>query len=82
MPAPGNSPNRSALALYSPDLVESTLDLYRGERPSSLPFTTASRTLSAKIAPIRNEFSMPFLLPHKVFARFLPAHDALGLFIS
>jgi DNA repair photolyase len=68
-----------ALAAYRPDLVEPTLDLYRDERPSGAPIWTAARALSARIAPIRREFSIPFLLPHKVFARFLPPHDALRM---
>jgi DNA repair photolyase len=68
-----------ALAAYRPDLVDRTLVLYREERASGAPSTAASHELFEKIAPVRHEFSMPYLLPHKVFARFLPPHDALRI---
>jgi DNA repair photolyase len=68
-----------ALAEYRPDLLDSIRDLYREDRVSGAPLAAASRTLYAKIAPIQREFSMPPLLPHEIFARFLPPHDALGI---
>jgi DNA repair photolyase len=68
-----------ALAEYRPDLVEPTLDIYREERPSGSPRAAAARALFERIAPIKSGFGMPYLLPHKVFARFLPSHDALRI---
>jgi DNA repair photolyase len=68
-----------ALASCRPDLVEPTLDLYREERASGAPFAAASRKLFDRIALVRRDFAMPYLLPHKVFARFLPQFDALRL---
>jgi DNA repair photolyase len=68
-----------ALAAYRPDLVDSTRDIYREERPSGSPCAPAARDLFERIAPIKRSFGMPYLLPHKVFARFLPPHDALRI---
>ena len=68
-----------ALAAYRPDLSQSTLDIYREERPSGSPSAPAARALFDRIAPIKRGFGMPYLLPHKVFARFLPPHDALRI---
>jgi hypothetical protein len=67
----------SALTAHRPDLVGTTIDIYREERPSGMPLVSASRSLFERIAAIRHEFSMPFLLPHRIFACFLPPHDAL-----
>jgi DNA repair photolyase len=68
-----------ALSQHEPALVESTCALYREERPSGAPIAAAARALYAKVSPIRREYSMPYLLPHKAFAGFLPPHDALGI---
>jgi DNA repair photolyase len=68
-----------ALAEYRPDLVKPTLELYREERVSGAPLAAASREIIDKVAHVRREFAMPYLLPHKVFARFLPTHDAQRL---
>ncbi len=68
-----------ALAASRPDLVEPTLAIYREERASGAPISAASRELFSATGRIRREFSMPFLLPHKAFSRFLPPHDALAI---
>lgn len=68
-----------ALSQYEPTLVEPTLALYSEDRASGAPLTAASRTLYAKVTQVRREYSIPYLLPHKTFARFLPSHDALGI---
>jgi DNA repair photolyase len=68
-----------ALAASRPSLVEPTLSLYREERPSGSPAPAAARALFDRIAPIRRAFAMPYLLPHRVFAAFLPPYDALRI---
>jgi DNA repair photolyase len=68
-----------ALADFRPDLIASTLGIYREERPSGSPHAAVTRALFDRIAPIKRSFGMPYLLPHKVFARFLPPHDALRI---
>ncbi len=69
------------LGSYRPDLVEPTLRIYRELRPSGSPTRADMLALSARIAPIRREFMMPYLLPHAVFARHLPPHDALRVLL-
>jgi DNA repair photolyase len=69
----------AALAAHRRDLIDSTLDLYREERPSGAPLASATRALFNRIAPIRRSFGMPFMLPHAIFARLLPPHDALRI---
>jgi len=68
-----------ALRRYRPDLLDATRALYGEERPSGSPRASASRELFSRICPIRLEYSLPYLLPHKTFARFLPPHDSLRL---
>jgi DNA repair photolyase len=68
-----------ALTTYRPDLVDSTLALYSENRTSGAPYARASRTLFEKIASIRCDFTLPYLLPHKVFMGMLPAHDTLRI---
>jgi DNA repair photolyase len=69
----------NALAANRPELLESTRSLFAEERPSGAPYAWAARSLFDTIAPIRREFRMPYLLPHRAFARFLPSHDSLRL---
>jgi DNA repair photolyase len=66
-----------ALAAIRPDLVEATRDIYSEERASGAPCSAASRTLFERIARIRRDFSLPYLLPHRAFARILPPHDSM-----
>ena len=66
-----------ALGAHRPDLVERTRELYDEEKPSGTPRASAARALFERIAPIRREAAMPYLLPHEIFAKFLPPHDAL-----
>jgi DNA repair photolyase len=68
-----------ALSAYRPDLVESTVGLYREEKTSGAPYATSARALFNRIAPIRKESGIPYLLPHRVFSQIIPAHDALRL---
>lgn len=69
------------LRRYRPDLVESTLAIFSEERPSGWPGMAATKTLASRIKPLQREYCLPFLLPHAVFARFLPAHDSLRLLL-
>jgi DNA repair photolyase len=68
-----------ALAAYRPALLQRTLDIYREERPSGSPRAAEARALFKRIDPIRRGFNMPYFLPHEIFARFLPSHDALRI---
>jgi DNA repair photolyase len=68
-----------ALAAARPELLESTRALYDEERPSGSPRSAASRALHSRLQPIRQDYDLPFLLPHRIFASFLPAHDSLRI---
>jgi DNA repair photolyase len=68
-----------ALRGWRPELLDATRSLYDEERTSGSPKAAASRELSARLGPIRQEYGIPFLLPHAVFARFLPPHDSLRI---
>ena len=69
------------LAAFRPDLVEPTRSLYVEERPSGSATRKATRELFARIASVRRDFALPYLLPHRVFARLLPPHDATRLLL-
>jgi DNA repair photolyase len=69
----------NALTNYRPELLEPTIALYAEERPSGSPYARASRSLFERITPIQHELGIPYLLPHRAFARFIPPHDALRL---
>ncbi|MDP3178343.1 MAG: radical SAM protein [Spirochaetaceae bacterium] len=70
-----------ALEAHNPSLVRPTLDIYRAERPSGAPTAQARRELDSRIAPIRKEMGMPWLLPHRAFAAMLPTHDSFRLLL-
>lgn len=46
---------------------------------SGMPYEEASRAFAHRIGAIRCDYEMPYLLPHSVFARMLPQHDALRI---
>lgn len=69
----------SALRAYRPDLADKILALFAEERPSGAPYAWAASLLAARFSAIQAESGIPFLLPHRIFARFLPAHDSLRL---
>jgi DNA repair photolyase len=62
-----------------PSLGENTAILYNEDRPSGLPTREARRELSAIIKRVKNEFETPYLLPHKIYAKFLPPFDAIRI---
>ncbi|MGA2546789.1 MAG: radical SAM protein [Rectinemataceae bacterium] len=68
-----------ALNSYRPELLGPTSELYREEHSSGSPCFATSRALFTRIAPIRREFAMPYLLPHKIFSRILPPHDSIRI---
>jgi DNA repair photolyase len=76
---PGRQKNfyMTALKANRPDLAETTRRLFIEERPSGLPLSSASKALYRRVAAIRRDFAMPFLLPHSAFAGMMPTHDAL-----
>lgn len=67
------------LAAYRPDLVGETRKLFLEERPSGWPGAEAAKVLAGRVAPIQKESGLPWLLPHAVYARVLPRHDALRI---
>lgn len=69
----------AALRAFRPDLVAGTEAIYRNERPSGAPAAEVSRALAARVGAVRREFRIPWLLPHAIFARLLPPHDALRI---
>jgi hypothetical protein len=71
-----------ALSEYRPELSQRTLEIFSEERPSGSPRAADAHALFDRITPIRREYKIPYLLPHAVFARFLPPHDALRILFS
>jgi DNA repair photolyase len=69
----------NALYRYRPELLEPTRRIYLEERPSGSPYPAAAKALFERIAPIKLEFAMPYLLPHEITARMLPPYDALRI---
>ena len=69
----------NTLAREKRDLLGMTSDMYRSEYPSGYPTAAAIRQLKEKIRPIQHEIALPYLLPHRQFARLLPPHDTLRL---
>jgi len=67
------------LRAFRPDLVEPTRELFKEERPSGSPTKAAAKALFGRVDEARRGFEMPYLLPHKVFARLLPPHDSLRI---
>jgi len=70
-----------ALEAHRPGLLPSTLALFAEDRASGSPTAAARKELFARIAPIRMKYGLPYLLPHRVFARLLPPHDAFRVLL-
>lgn len=64
-----------------PDLLASTRASYREDRPSGRPVREAEESLRRRIAAVRRDFRMPFLLPHRVYARALPDYDSFRVLL-
>lgn len=69
------------LAAYRPDLVAETRSIFKDERPSGWPGAASTTALMSRIAPIQRDSGIPWLLPHAVYARILPQHDALRILL-
>jgi DNA repair photolyase len=70
-----------ALAAYRPDLLEQTKALFTNEKESGAPWASATKGLRERIARVSRDFDLPWLLPHAVYSRILPAHDSLRLLL-
>ena len=71
----------NVLARYKPDLLGKTTDLYRSGHPTGSPTFATKQSLREKIFPIQQEIALPYLLPHRLFARLLPPHDTLRILL-
>ncbi len=69
------------LGEYRPELLGSVRDLYREDRPSGRPLRALEETLHRTIAAVRKDVPLPFLLPHRVYSRALPAYDAFRVLL-
>jgi DNA repair photolyase len=65
------------LADINNNVAEHTRALYVEDRLSGRPTLKTEFELNAKIKTVRNEYSIPYLLPHRIFAELLPPFDAL-----
>jgi DNA repair photolyase len=68
-----------ALGSYRPDLLEPTTALFTNEKESGSPWSSAINSLRTRIALVSRDFDLPWLLPHAIYSRILPAHDSLRL---
>jgi len=64
-----------------PGLLGSVRDLYREDRPTGRPVREAEENLCRTIASVRRDVTLPFLLPHWVYSRVLPACDAFRVLL-
>jgi DNA repair photolyase len=62
-----------------PALFGQTIRSYKEDRLSGMPTHRTQVELHEKISQIQKELDIPFLLPHRVFAKFLPPFDALRI---
>lgn len=69
------------LASSHPELLETTLELYKDEKASGAPAWSYRRRLQAMTMELATEAAMPFLLPHRNLARLLPPHDAFRVLL-
>ncbi len=69
------------LRAYRSDLAAPTAALYREDRPSGRPVRDAEEALFHTLRDIQEEFGLPFLLPHRVFARALPDYDSFRVLL-
>jgi DNA repair photolyase len=71
----------ATLAANRPELLQTTAAVFREERASGWAGAEETKALSRRIEKIREEAGLPWLLPHAVYASFLPAHDAFRLLL-
>jgi hypothetical protein len=61
--------------------LEQTKALFTNEKESGAPWASATKGLRERIARVSRDFDLPWLLPHAVYSRILPAHDSLRLLL-
>jgi hypothetical protein len=69
------------LAAFKPELTVAYERLYEENRPSGAPVKTASDALGRRCAEVLREMKMSWTLPHAVYARLLPSHDAFRILL-
>lgn len=69
------------ISSFRPDLSPLLRDIYSEERASGAPRNSAMKDLADRIASIQKDYDLPWLLPHKCFARLLPAHDSFRILL-
>lgn len=62
-----------------PAIYEHIIESYKEDRLSGMPTNRTQIEFHEKISIIQKEFAIPFLLPHKVFANFIPSFDAIRI---
>jgi DNA repair photolyase len=69
------------IAENHPELSERIREMYKENRASGIPLATQVRALEARISPIRRSSGLPWLLPHRIYSRLLPAHDSIRILL-
>lgn len=64
-----------------PDLLPAYQRYYAENRPSGAPTAATSSELRRRCAAVLRETGLPWLPPHRLYARILPAHDAFSLLL-
>jgi len=68
-----------SLAAHNPALLEHYQHLYAENRPSGASVKAEQIRLYGMFAAVRKDFPLPFLLPHAVYGRMLPAYETLHI---
>lgn len=71
----------ATLAKAHPELLASTRELFQENRPSGMPTGPSLRRLGSRIAAVRSDYRIPYLMPHEALARLLPPHDAFRILL-
>ncbi|MBL8967839.1 MAG: radical SAM protein [Spirochaetaceae bacterium] len=71
----------ATLAKARPELLAPTKELFQENRPSGMPTGASLRRLSARIASVRRDYHLPYLMPHEALTRLLPPHDAFRVLL-
>lgn len=69
------------LKSYRPDLSDYVESLYREDRPSGRPVKEAEEKLYRTTDAIQRESGLPFLLPHRIYSRAIPAYDSFHILL-
>jgi len=71
----------ATLAKARPELLDSTRELFQENRPSGMPGGASLRDLSSRMAAVRADYRIPYLMPHEALVRLLPPHDAFRVLL-